>query len=105
MNAKLSTDHFSWIATLATFVIACVFFSQLVVLQKFQPSAENKVNSELATKFAQMGDDSFVDFQLERLPAFWTNLQDDFLRRASILQMEFLRRALSSFSPRSQQAQ
>ena len=88
MNAKSSTDHLSWIATVATFVIACVYiFSQLVVLQKFQPSAENKVNSELAAKFARMGDDSYVDFQPERLPEFWTNLQDDFLRRASILQM------------------
>jgi hypothetical protein len=94
MSAKSSTGHLPWIAAVATFVIACVYiFSQLVVLQKFQPSAENKVNSELATKFARMWDDSFVDFRPERLPEFWTNLQDDFLRRAFILQIDFLRRA------------
>jgi hypothetical protein len=101
MNAKSSTDHLSWIATVATFVIACVYiFSQPVVLQKFQPSAKNKVNSELATKFARMWDDPFVVFRPERPPEFWTNLQDDFLRRASILQIQFLRRAFEQlFAP------
>ena len=96
MNAKLLTDHLWWIAV-ATFVIACVYiFSQPVVLQKFRPSAstaKNKVNSELATKFAWMWDDPFVVFQPERPPEFWTNLQDDFLGRASMLQIDFLRRA------------
>ena len=101
MNAKSSTDYLSWIATVATFVIACVYiFSQPVFLQNFQPSAENKANSELATKFARMWDDPFVVFMSERPPEFSTNLQDDFLRRASILQIEFLRRTFEQlFGP------
>jgi hypothetical protein len=103
MNPKSSTDHLSWIATVATFMIAYIYiFSPPVVLQKLPPTAKNKVNSELVTKFVGMLNDPFVVFRPERLPEFWTNLRDDFLRRAAILQIDFLRRAFDSFAPRSQ---
>lgn len=99
MNANSHKDHLSWIATVAIFVIACVYiFSQPVVLQKFRPTAKNKVNTEEAINLARMLDDPFIVFRLERPSKFWTNLQDDFLRRASILQIGFLRRAFDSFS-------
>jgi hypothetical protein len=101
MNAKSLTDRLSWIATVAAFVIACVdTLSQPVILQGFRPSAKNKVDSELTTKFARMCDDRFVVFSAERPPEFQTNLQDDFLRRASKLQNGFLRRAFEQlFTP------
>jgi hypothetical protein len=103
MNPKSSTDHLSWIATVATFMIAYIYiFSPPVVLQKLPPTAKNKVNSELITKFVGMLNDPFVVFRPERPPEFWTNLRDDFLRRAAILQIDFLRRAFDSFAPRSQ---
>ena len=70
MNANSHKDHLSWIATVAIFVIACVYiFSQPVVLQKFRPTA-NKVNTEEANNLAGMLDDPFIVFRLERPSKF-----------------------------------
>jgi hypothetical protein len=103
MNAKSLTDRLTWIAT-ATFVIASVdIFSQPVVHQSSGPpalSAKNKVDSELITKFARMWHERCVVSPPERPLEFQTNLQHDFLRRASNLQIDFLRRAFEQiFAP------
>jgi hypothetical protein len=101
MNAKSPKDRLAWICTLAGCIIACIYvFWQTTVLQEFRPSAKNKVNSELATKIASKGDAPFVVFPSAGPPEFWTNFQDNVLRRASILQIEFLRRAFEQlFGP------
>ena len=102
VNAKSLTDRLSCIATVATFVIACIdIFSQPVALQKFRPSAltaKNKVDSELidsesTTKVPRIWDKRFVVYPPERPLEFQINVQDEFFRRASILQIDFLRRA------------
>jgi hypothetical protein len=102
VNAKSLSDRLSCIARVATFVIACIdIFSQPVVLQKFQPfalTAKNKVDSQLidsesTTEVPRIWDKRFVVYPLERPLEFQMNVQDEFFRRASILQIDFLRRA------------
>ena len=102
MNAKSLTGRLSFIAKVATFVIAWInIFSQPVVLQKFRPSAltaKNKVDSQLidsesTTEVPRIWDKRFVVYPLERPLEFQMNVQDEFFRRASILQIDFLRRA------------